>query len=253
MDDSKHQLATVNRTFDILGLLRKNSSMSVSEIAKTLDTHRSTIHGYLRTLEATGFVINENGRYRLGLRFLEFGGRIKYRNRLFQVSQSELEHLADDTGYTASLTIEENNELAIVHLAEGERSLQLGMYTGMRVPLHSHASGKSILAYSSDEVIDRFFETHDLEAVTKFTKTDPDDLRAEFETIRETGYAYDWDEQVVGMGIISAPITVEGTVYGAIGLVCPTNQLTDADQRSDLAERVKQSTDIISVNYQYGR
>lgn len=253
MNDSGHQLATVRRTFEILELLWENGSLGVTELADHLDTHRSTVHGYLRTLEATGFVINVDGRYQLGFRFLEFGGRLKYRNRLFRASQTELTHLADDTGFSAVLTIEENGELVIAHIERGERSLQLGLYTGMRNPLHANAPGKSILAYSSTEEINQFFATRTLEAPTEHTKTDPDTIRDELATIRKTGYACDWDEQVIGMGLLGAPITVAGSVLGAIGLVCPTNQVTDEDQRSDLAKRVKQSADIISVNYQYGQ
>jgi DNA-binding IclR family transcriptional regulator len=253
MANTDHQLATVRRTFEILELLWENGALGVTEVADRLGTHKSTAHGYLRTLEATGFIINDEGRYQLGLRFLEVGGRIKYRDRLFHIARPQLNQLAEDTGFTASLAVKENNEIVIAHLVHGERSLRLGIYPGMRIPLHSHAAGKSILAYSSEDVVDRFFASQDLKAVTEYTKTDPEAIRNEFTSIRDAGYACDWDEQVIGMGIVAAPIMTNESIYGAIGLVCPTNQLTDENQRAELAEQVKQTTNVVSINYQYGR
>lgn len=252
MAGSKHQLTTIRRAFDILELLWENGSLSVTEVADLLEVHRSTAHGYLRTLEATGFVINEEGHYRVGLRFLDFGGRIKYRNRLFQSTRAELNHLAEDTGFTSTLNLEENGELAIVHIEEGDRSPQLGLYPGMRNPMHSNAPGKAILANYSNQKINQFFQVQEFEQVTEFTKTNEDAIRDDLEAIHESGYAYDWDEQVVGMGLLAAPITVDERVLGSIALVCSSNQLSDDNQRVTLAERVKQSADIISVNYQYG-
>ena len=248
MTAADHQLSTVHRAFEIVELLWEEETLGVTELADRLGGHKSTIHGYLRTLEATGFVINDGGQYRLGLRFLEVGGRLKHRSRLFHVARPQLERLANDTGFTASLTVEEAGELVIVHLVAGDRSLQLGIYPGMRVPLHSHAAGKCILANADDDHLNR----DELDAVTPYTKTDPEAVRAELDVIRECGYAVDWDEQVVGMGIVAAPIVVDNIVHGSVGLVCPTNQLTDENYRTELAQQVRKTTNVIGVNYRYG-
>ena len=248
-----NQLATVHRAFEILELLWENDTLGVTEIADKLGTHKSTVHGYLRTLEATGFVIKDGEGYQLGLRFLELGGRVKYRNRLFHIARPKLDLLTEDTGFSAWLAVKELNELVIVHLVRGNRSLQLGIYPGMRIPLHSHAAGKTILAYSPEDEVDQFFANNDLNTMTRYTKTRAAELQEEFVSIRENGYACDWDEQVVGMGIVAAPVITNEIVHGAIGLVCPTDLLTNEDQRTELAEEVKQTANVISVNYQYGR
>jgi len=251
MSGTDQQLTTVRRAFEILELLWENGSLGVTELAERLDTHKSTVHGYLRTLESTGFVVNEDGRYRLSLRFLEIGGRIKHRSRLFHVTHPQLERLAADTGHAASLAVEENGEMVIVHLADSDRSLQLGIYAGMHVPIHSNASGKAVLAHDPELAADCL--DGELAAVTEHTKTDPDAVAAELDAVRERGYAYDSDEQVVGMGIVAAPVLVDEEALGAVAVVCATNELRGDDQRERLAERVQQAANVIAVNYQYGR
>ena len=252
MEDD-NQLATVHQAFEIVELLWENGTLGVTEIADKLGAHKSTVHGYLRTLEATGFVIRDDGDYQLGLRFLEIGGRMKFRHRLFHIARPKLDLLTEDTGFSAWLAVKEINELVIVHLVRGNRSLQLGIYPGMRIPLHSHAAGKTILAYSPENEVDHFFATHTLNAMTEYTITGPEALQEDFASIREKGYACDWDEQVVGMGIVAAPVITNEVVHGAIGLVCPTDLLTNENRRTELGEEVKQTANVISVNYQYGR
>lgn len=247
-------LRTVQRAFEIVEVLENEKSIGAAELARRMDLPKSTVHDYLRTLRTLGVVVTDgNGRYSLGFRLLEMGAQVKYRNRLFHVARPELERLVDITGEMASVNVEERGRFVILHEVTGEESLQLGTYPGMTIPIHTHAAGKSILAEYSDDRIEQILDENGLDAVTEYTITERDELLAELETIQEQGYGIDWNEQIVGMGVVAAPIKVDEAVIGSMGVVCPTDRLTDEEYQMELVEEVQKSSNIISVNYQYSQ
>ena len=244
-------LRTVRRAFEILHLLRDRGTLGVSAVADRLELPKSTVHDYLRTLRELGYVVNDAGTYRLGLRLLELGGQTKHRNRLFQVARPELERAAETTGEVVSLNVEERGEFVVLHAAFGENALRLGIYPGLRIPLHTHAAGKVLLAGFDADRVDRIVDRHGLPARKDYTITTRDDLDAELDAIADRGYAVDRNEQVVGMGVVAAPIRVDDRVLGSIGLVCPADKLRDDAYRAELVATVQQSANVVSVNYQY--
>jgi DNA-binding IclR family transcriptional regulator len=253
MGASSSQLKTIQRTTELIDVLKEQKSVGVSELARRMDLPKSTVHAYLCTLESTGYVTNDDGTYSLGFRVLELGSRVKYRDRLFHVAVPELERLVDLTGELTSVNLEERGQFVILHAEYGSESLRLGTYPGMTTPLHTHAAGKVMLAEFPTEKTERILEERPLERMTEHTITDRAELFDELEGIRERGYGVDWDEQIVGMGVVAAPICCDDRVVGSIGLVCPTDKLSDGDYREDLVREVRKSANIVSVNYQYHR
>ena len=251
MTDDAPPLKTIRRAFEIMNILKGEKEVGVAELSRRMDLPKSTVHDYLRTLRTMGYVVNDNGTYRLGFRLLELGGQVKYRNRLFHVAKPELERLVEETGEQASVNVEERGEFVILHTELGSDSLRLGIYPGLRTPIHTHAGGKAILAHLGEAEIEEIIETHGLAAQTEHTTTDRDELAAELATIREQGYAADRNEQVVGMGAVAAPVKVKDRVLGSIGIVCPSDRLLEGDYREELAAEVQQSANVVSVNYQY--
>jgi DNA-binding IclR family transcriptional regulator len=251
MDDAP-PLGTVARTFEVVDALQGSEGATPAELAEELDIPRSTAHDYLRSLEWTGFVVGENGRYRTSFAFLSVGGRRRNQNRFYRAAEPETERLAEETGELPSIAVEENGECVILHTRKGEQSLDLGMYPGLRTPIHSHATGKALLAHLGDDRIEELL-AGDLEQRTEHTVTDPDVLREELAEVRERGYAADWDQQVVGMGTIAVPIIVEGDLVGAVSLSGPTGRVSDDDYRDELLKKLREAANTITVSYQYGR
>lgn len=268
-------LTTVVRALDTLEVLWRLDGAGVTAVAEQLDLPKSTVHEYLNTLEQTGYVVNDGGVYSLSLKLLEVGSRIQYRNRLYHVSRTEIGKLADETGEAANVTVEERGRAVILHSEESVDGLSLGTYPGLATPIHSLAPGKVILAGRPPSFLDEVVDRHGIEAVTDETITDRDALEAELEQVAADGYAVDWDEQVVGMGLVAVPITVDpagsgpptpaeddpdaaepgavaGEVLGAATVVCPTARLRDPTQREDLVQAVRNASNVISFNYQYG-
>jgi len=251
MTEDAPPLKTIQRAFEIMDVLKEEKEVGVAELARRMDLPKSTVHDYLRTLRTMGYVVNDDGRYRLGFRLLELGGQVKYRNRLFHVAKPELERLVEKTGELASVNVEERGRFVILHTEFGSESLRLGIYPGLKTPIHTHAGGKVILAHLGEDRIEEIVDEYGLSARTEYTITDRDELEADLRDIREQGYGVDSDQQVVGMGSVAAPVRVGDTILGSIGIVCPTDRLRDGSYRDELADEVQKSANIVSVNYQY--
>lgn len=245
-------LTTVVRAFDTVEALWRLDGGGVTDIAERLDVPKSTAHEYLKTLEATGIVVNDDGQYRLSLKLLAIGSRVQYRKRLYHVSKPEVEKLAETTGEAANVTIAERGQAVILYSEESAEGLSLGTYPGLSRPIHSLAAGKAILAHRPRSYVEAVIDEHGLTQVTDETITDPEELFAELDRIRSRGYAIDWDEHVVGMGLVAVPIEHEGEVLGSVTAVCPTSTVTLEERREELLEAVQNASNVISFNYEFG-
>lgn len=259
---SSHTLTTVRRAFEVLDLLWETDGITPNRLAEEMDLPLSTAHSYLHTLAETDCVDRVDGLYEPGYRFFTMGNQLKYRKTLFHEAKPVLQRIANETDETAVLHVEYRDELMILHFEEGSRSVGGGIYPGIVAPLHTQAGGKVILAHLSRDRVRRIAETEGLERITKRTITDLTTLRSELEAIRERGYGVDWDQQIIGVGMVAAPLlinneetsTVRGTdvdVLGSVGVISPTGRLRDEDYRSELINYTREAADTIVVNYQY--
>jgi len=245
-------IQAVERAFEVVRLLEQLDGSGPTEIADLMGIHKTTAYVYLQSLETCGFVYKQDGEYRLSYRFLSTGNRLRERDRIYQAARDEVTHLAAETGELPTLVVEESDRAVILHQQRGENSLELGTYPGMMLPMHTTASGKCLLAHLPDERIDAVVDGG-LEAVTERTVTDVDDLRDRLDGVREEGYAVDFDQQVVGMGVIAAPILVDDRPVASLGIGCPSKRLQRASYREELLQTLFEAQDRISIKYRYGR
>jgi DNA-binding IclR family transcriptional regulator len=244
-------LKTVLRAFEILKLLEEKHEAGPSEIAEQIGVTKATAHDYLTSLERTGFVLNQDGTYRIGYQLLGLANRVKYRNPLFNAARAPLQKLSAETNELAHIGVKENGEWVLVHYVGEVTTVDLGVYPGLRFPLHAHAAGKAILAHLPDERVREIIETEGLEQVTEHTITDAEELFAELSDIADAEYAYDSDQVVIGVGIVAAPVLVEGEPVGTLSIACPTGRLKNDEYREKLIQRVTEAADEISINYRY--
>ena len=246
-------LDSVQRAFEVVDALDRLQGAGPSELADHLGLSKSTAHVYLRSLQSAGYAVNRNGEYRLSHQFFTTGSRQLQRNALFQATEGEVATLAADTDEVAVLLEEERGKTVILRQHAGDRSLDIGSYPGMELPIHTHVSGKIFLAHMSPERRESVLDRHGLPPVTDRTLTDRAALDAELEAIRDRGHAFDWDEHVVGMGGVGVPIFVDGDLEGALAVTGPTGRIKDEEYRSELLQHLHGAVDSIIVKYKFGR
>jgi DNA-binding IclR family transcriptional regulator len=247
--DVSRPVETVERSVAIVDYLKAEGPATLAEVTDELDCAKSTVHRHLRTLEANSFLLEEDGEYRLGIRFLDYGVVARDRYTLFREAQPKVDDLAEETEEKIWCTVEEHGRSVHIYGARGKHSVRTHARVGHRNYLHQHAAGKAILANLPDARVTDIVETHGLPARTPHTITDPDELRAELDTVAERGYAFNFEESVEGLHAVGAPITDEdGTAIGAISISGPANRLDGTLLREDLPALLLGTVNEITIN-----
>ncbi|WP_137289151.1 IclR family transcriptional regulator [Natronorubrum halophilum] len=239
-------------TFRIIETLHDLNGAGVAELADELEMPKSTVHDHLRTLTEVEYLVNENGTYHVGARFLELGGFARSQMKLYQVGSPEIKKLAEETGEHANLLIEEHGKGIFLNKVKGPDAVNLDTHIGMRVYLQTTALGKAILSRLPEAAVDEIIDRHGLPAVTEQTVTDRDELKAQLAEIRNRGYAIDDEERVLGMRCVAAPICDEdGMPIGAVSVSGPTNRFNNEVFEDEIPKSVLSTANVIEVNMTY--
>lgn len=239
---------TVERTIEIVEYLKEEGPATLVEITEYLGCAKSTAHRHLKTLEANSFLVAEDGEYRLGIRFLDYGVVARNKYTLFHEAKPKVDELADETEEKIWCAVEEHGRSVHIYGAQGKHSVRTHARVGHRNYLHQHAAGKAILAHLSDERIEEIVDAYGLPARTPNTITDPDRLWEEIERIRDRGYAFNIEESVEGLHAVGAPITRNDVAIGAISISGPANRLEGDLLREELPTLLLGSVNEITIN-----
>lgn len=139
-----------------------------------------------------------------------------------------MQSLHDATGETVSLGILEEGELLYLERIQTDDVLVLNLPPGRRVPAHSTALGKALLAAGDQERVDVLLRSGGLVRLTPNTITSMAKLRRELEVIKRSGYAEDHEEFVVGFTCVAAVIRgPRKDPVAALSVSAPSHRLDD--------------------------
>ncbi len=251
-ESARNPVTSAETAFAVLGGLKELDGAGVTELAAHLGVPKSTADSHLSTLEREEYVVEEDGVYRIGMRFLEYGGYARGRTELYEVAKPEVDRLAADTGNLVNLMIEEHGWGVHLYRGEGDCAVHSISHVGTRVHLHLTAMGKAILAHMSPERVETILETKGLPDVTSRTVTDRRALRAELEAIRERGHAIDDEEFVTGLRCVGVPIfDSSGSVVAAVSVAGPTHRFKREYLDTEMPTKLKETANVIELNLTY--
>jgi IclR family acetate operon transcriptional repressor len=226
-DTPSRQVKSVQTAFRLVHILQALGSATPTELTEQLDLSKSSIHNYLTTLERMGYVVNERGSYRLGLRFLTHGIAAKsslgVMTSLMPMLQSITDKLSQPTWWIA----EEFGRGLFLKKSLPDSQMNTYGSVGKRSYLHTHAPGKAILAQSSDQYVERIIKYHGLPELTEKTTTDVDTLFDEIKEIRSRGFAVSDGETVLGIISIGAGFRDSEDRTHAFGIFGDSREFTD--------------------------
>ena len=193
------RVKSVETAFELIDQLQALGGATPAQLTEEVDLSKSSVHNYLTTLEMAGYVVNDGGRYRLGLRFLTHGTAAKQMVNIESPIVKALQETANAVSHPTWWIVEELGRGYFIESATPGEETPVYGNVGKRSYLHAHAPGKAILAQSSDEYVELIAEHHGLPNQTRRTTTDLDALRTELETIRDRGFAVSEGETVLGI------------------------------------------------------
>jgi DNA-binding IclR family transcriptional regulator len=246
--NSKH-VDSVEHSFRIVEQLREFDTATLSMLDDTLPLSKSTIHRHLTTLIRNEFVVKTGDEYRLGLRYLDIGGKL--RNDIYgsREIKPKIRELAEETDELAQFHVHEHGYVVNIFREAGRRGVFTKVRIGKRQYMHQGAAGKAILAKLPAERVDEILDRHGLPQATPHTITDRETLYSELEEIRDRGVAFNTEETAKGVHTVGAPLmTPDGDVLGSCVVAGPSHRMQGPRFREDLPELIQSVVNELGLN-----
>lgn len=178
-----------------------------SHIVEATGLAKATVHRILATLLESRFVaLAADGSYVPGPRWLALAGRSLARIDISAIAMPFVSALVEKVRCTVHVGVVNGDEIIYLIRCDSEKPYTMPSRVGHAIPLHSSGIGKVVMgAYTEDEV-EGYATRTGLPPRTENTISTLEGLRQELATVRSKGYALDYEENVLGVGCVAAPI-----------------------------------------------
>lgn len=213
-------IEVLNRAVDLLNAFTSGpgSTLSLAEIARRTGLPKATLHRLLAALDVLGLVEKTAAGYQLGIRLFELGEHVPRKQKLREAALPFLQDLFEASHDTVHLAVLDGTDAVYLERIRGHRPINVASRVGGRLPAYCTGVGKALLAFNPEAAMKAL--AMPLTARTAYTITNHQVLAEEFARIRQTGIAYDREENALGIVCVAAPILIDDRAIGAISITC---------------------------------
>ncbi|RPK13152.1 hypothetical protein FH5_03358 [Priestia endophytica] len=251
--EERKRFSTLENALHVLELFSvEEPELGISEIANQLGIANSTAYRLVTSLRSEGFITKDahTNLYRLGTSILALGNVIIKQSKVYNISQSILKSLVQQTNETAHIAVLREFEAMYLNKIVCSHPVRLLSYIGKCNPVHCTSTGQVLLAHQSKPFIEELFQKK-LQRYTSKTIIDPASLLDRLQKIKKQGYALSVEELHKGVSSISAPIyNLKGNVIASVTIAGPVQRMNN-NMTSNLIKSVIQSANEISQLLHY--
>ena len=200
----------LERLIFILEVIGQKGEATVADICAHSDLPKPSAYRLVQDLVSAGLLEPvARGQFTIGTRLKRITHSDHSDRTLLEVIAPALRQSATQVGATFFLSRLRGNSVEIIHVETPDTGVSY-LHPGLgKRPLHACSCSKAVAAFSPDLYSPRDLEGR-LRAYTEFTLTNVDDLKAEFEMIRQRGYAECVEEIERGMCSVATPLAPSG-------------------------------------------
>lgn len=188
-------------------LARNRVPMRLQDLSEEVGFSQSTVLRYLRTLQNTNYVYQEEDtqRYALTWKLCQLTAGLNSFSSIGNIVDPFIKRLCNTLHVGGCLVIPKKYHTIYLRYIEHPYA-QAPQYIGREVPLHAGSSGKLLMSAYTPAQIDDYIHTCGLTRLTSHTITTRDALLAELEQIRQQGFSQDQEECEIGFECVSYPL-----------------------------------------------
>jgi DNA-binding IclR family transcriptional regulator len=239
----------IGRALDVLDLFTDEQiSLNLRELSAMMRLPESSLFRVLLTLVDRGYLQQDNsGCYSLAPK-LGYGKVRERAMRLKELAHPVLRRLGDQFNETASIAHLFETRVQVLDTVEALHEVRMINLPGRVLPPHCSSMGKAIAAFQEPPFADAMLSVYGLIRRTAATKVDRQAIMADFELIREQGFAVDHEEAAEGGICIGAPIrTPSGSVIAAVSVSTPSSRMTADRERLIMQAVLDAAAEITSL------
>jgi len=199
---------SVVRTSDILKCLGDGAE-TLTDISNRVNLSKATTYRLLKTLKASGFVVQDpvTQRYYLGRMIARLASSPAIlHQRLIAYAFDEMRYLRDLSGETVALQIKVGPQQMVLEELSSNHNMRTTLGRGFVAPLHSGAAGKVLLSQLSESERQIILNGIKLVSMTTNKTIDKEALVNEVNKIEKEGYAITFGEVIQGNVGMAVPI-----------------------------------------------
>ena len=216
-------MKSLGKIFTIIELLKKNKEMRLQEITNETGICKSTVYRLISQLCKYNYLEkkHETKKYKLGLKFLEISSYIIENLDIREIARDSIKELNDITKETIHLAMLSGDKVVYIYKKESAHIIRMYSQIGKVAPLYCTGVGKAILAFQSQDVLNRLLDSVEFYKYTRNTITDKKRLLNEIDIIKKSGYSTDNEEHEKGIACIAAPIwDHENKIVASVSITC---------------------------------
>ncbi|ANS73272.1 IclR family transcriptional regulator [Paenibacillus yonginensis] len=238
---------TVVRSMDLLNLFLNHHKLNINEMARLSGIPKTSVHRMIGSLEEMGLLSKDKeGKYSLGLLFLQFGNLVAERLDIRHTALPVMEQLKDDIKEAVHLVLRDGREAIYIEKLDTDHPVRLFTKIGRKAPLYAGASSRVILAFLPEDERESYLKEVNLKPIASGTITDKQVLREALEDARSKGYSFSRSELENYTAELSAPIFDHaGQIIAALSTAGLEVQF-DQGRIEQLSVKVRQAADEIS-------
>lgn len=246
-----HLVPAVERAFRIMELVAQSKrGLSLSDISRNLRLPKSSAHLILQSLESLGYLQKDaqKGSYRFGLKLVSLSRTALENLDLREIARPLMQRLARETALTVHLAILERGEAVIIEKVEAPGVLQLATWVGRRLDVNCTGVGKALIAFLPEEEFDKQIRPGTLPRHNEHSIVSVQTLKKRLVEVRKLGYAFEDEEDEIGVRCIGAPVfNSAGRPIAAVSVSGPITRVPLAHVPV-LGKKVTRVTSAISAN-----
>jgi IclR family transcriptional regulator, KDG regulon repressor len=223
-------MTAIDKALNVLELFLDNKEeIAVGAIAESCGLKKTTAHRIVSCLYKRGFLKQKRkrGKYSLGVRFLDLGGKI-IKSGIGDGAVSYLTELSRLVNESVYLTVWYGSGVLLSRSFDySSDSLASIPNDWSSMPLHHTCVGKLILANMSDKDLKKYFSIKPMNKVAPNTMVDIGNIKNQLAMVKLEGLAFEDEECKTGVRGVAASIkNADGEIIGAIFTQGETNHLT---------------------------
>ena len=226
--------------------------LTISDAARLTGVTRPSARRLLLTFAAEGFVESDGKYFWLTPKVMRLGFSFLSTLPFWEIAQPHMRLLADSLQESTSMATLDDLEIVYV-LRIPVRSGLIPLNVGSRLPAHATSLGKALLAFANQQTQDELLARAPFERLTEHTIVEADDLRREFERVRDRGYATADSERDIGVRSAAVPILDRsGSAFAAINVSANSMRISREELESRFVIELHRTADAISAEIAYG-
>lgn len=212
------------RVLNILELLAANpSGLSMSDIAKNINSPKTTIAPILHTMANRNFIAfhKSTNLYTMGIETYLSGISYYGEKSVMQFIKTEMEYAVNETNEICQFGVRSGNTVLYIAKVDSKEAIRLSSSVGRRLPLYCTGIGKALLYQLPFDKVKSLYP-NGLQPFTEYTITDFDVLFKELEQLNATKFTQEKRETSMDICCYATPICCNNKTIASVSISVPS-------------------------------